>query len=156
MIFFALKSLIKLFIGVFPNLFLSFKSIFKFNLPIKRVIESNELSLPYLGEGILCNSLDFNGKNSAECKKLIIERLSKINAGYEKISFKLRDWVFSRQRYWGEPIPIYFPVEIIDKNKDLSPIDGAEHIIRYDQPIAVDEECLPLNLPELINFEVFS
>ena len=66
-----------------------------------------------------------------------------------QVTYKLRDWVFSRQRYWGEPIPIYFPIDLED---GVDPREG-EHTIRYDQPIAVDDADLPLRLPQMDNYE---
>ena len=77
----------------------------KYNLPIKKVLENSE-SGAYTGDGILINSGDFSGKHNREAISLIIETLEKSGSGSSHISYKLRDWVFSRQRYWGEPIPL--------------------------------------------------
>ena len=86
-----------------------------------------------------------------DAKKAMIEKLKAAGAGESKISFKLRDWVFSRQRYWGEPIPIYFPVNMEDEAGD--PRIGAAHTIDFDSPIAVDEADLPVALPDIDDFK---
>ena len=85
----------------------------KFNMPIIQVVESsegpvdvNEAAFVDVATGKLVNSGFLNGMEVAEAKKAIIECLEKENIGTQKTNYKLRDWVFSRQRYWGEPIPI--------------------------------------------------
>ena len=85
----------------------------KFNMPIIQVVESsegpvdvNEAAFVDVATGKLVNSGFLNGMEVAEAKKAIIEYLEKENIGTQKTNYKLRDWVFSRQRYWGEPIPI--------------------------------------------------
>jgi leucyl-tRNA synthetase len=129
-----------------------------FNLPIKRVVAAStqeEDALPMVEEGVLVNSADFNGMSSAQAKSAIVDKLAEKFLGEKKVSYRLRDWVFSRQRYWGEPIPIYFLVEFSDKNeKDPNPITGSNHRICYEEPIAVDEADLPLKLPEMKDFQV--
>ena len=85
----------------------------KFNMPIIQVVESsegpvdvNEAAFVDVATGKLVNSGFLNGMEVAEAKKAIIEYLEKENIGTQKTNYKLRDWVFSRQRYWGKPIPI--------------------------------------------------
>ncbi len=83
----------------------------KFDLPIIQVIspdgkEIQPLEQAYTGSGIVINSGEWNGRDSAELKEHAPEEIEKAGIGHKKVNYKLRDWVFSRQRYWGEPIPI--------------------------------------------------
>ena len=79
----------------------------KFNLPIKAVIEDNgEVIVPFFGNGKHINSDFINGLNNEEAIAKVIEFLEENKVGRSKVTYKLRDWLFSRQRYWGEPIPI--------------------------------------------------
>ena len=79
----------------------------KFNLPIKAVIEDNgEVVVPFYGDGKHINSDFINGLNNEEAIAKVIEFLEENKVGRSKVTYKLRDWLFSRQRYWGEPIPI--------------------------------------------------
>ncbi|MDR2899084.1 MAG: leucine--tRNA ligase, partial [Clostridiales bacterium] len=90
-----------------------FEFAVKFGLPIRQVIKKDdgseataELKEAYTGEGIMINSGEFNGISSSEAKEVLAKYVAEKNIGQETINYKLRDWVFSRQRYWGEPIPI--------------------------------------------------
>jgi leucyl-tRNA synthetase len=78
----------------------------------------------------------------------MIAHLESTGLGTRQVNYKLRDWVFSRQRYWGEPIPVYFPVQCSG-----DPRTGAPHEIDYSRPIAVDQAELPLRLPELADYK---
>lgn len=83
----------------------------KFNLPIERVItnkKGEEVELPYCEHGILINSGEFDGLTTAEAKDKIVEKLAENNLGSKKVNFRLRDWLVSRQRYWGAPIPVIY------------------------------------------------
>lgn len=83
----------------------------KFNLPIQRVITDkvgNEPELPFCEHGILVNSGKFDGLTTDEAKKAIVEELEKDKLGAMKVNFRLRDWLVSRQRYWGAPIPVIY------------------------------------------------
>ncbi len=103
----------------------------KYNLPIERVIEGGE-GLPYTEYGTLVNSGDFNGLTSEEAKKAIVNKLESKKLGSEKINYRLRDWLVSRQRYWGAPIPIVY----------------CEHC----GTVAIPEEQLPVILPYNVEF----
>ena len=105
----------------------------KFDLPIVQVV-SKDGSLHELAEadpidGIAVNSGEFDGISTAEFKKRIVEWLEKKGIGARAVNFKIRDWIFSRQRYWGEPIPLVH-----------CPRDGT---------VAVPYDQLPLKLPEV-------
>ena len=79
----------------------------KFNLPIKQVVSGGDISKEaYTGDGEHVNSDFLNGLNKEEATKKMIEWLEANGKGEKKVSYRLRDWLFSRQRYWGEPIPI--------------------------------------------------
>lgn len=83
----------------------------KFNLPIIQVIkpegeEEKPLTEAYVGDGIIINSGEWNGMKAFEAKQQIPHIMEEKGLGKKTTNYKLRDWVFSRQRYWGEPIPI--------------------------------------------------
>ena len=108
----------------------------KFDLPIIQVIDKPEYSADagcYSGEGELINSRQFNGTRSEDAREQIVAWLEQQNSGRSKTTYKMRDWLISRQRYWGAPIPIVH-------------VDGRA-------PIAVADECLPVILPEVENFK---
>jgi leucyl-tRNA synthetase len=124
-------------------------------LPVVEVVSPDgqlhaPLTAAYVDDGVNVNSGEFDGLTTAECKRAVIAKLQMLRRGGPKVTYRLRDWVFSRQRYWGEPIPIYFPVELADPSGD--PRRGSPCTILHDQPIAVQESELPLRLPDLEDF----
>lgn len=80
----------------------------KYGLPIKRVIKGEEGKdeLPFVEPGVLTDSGEFSGMGSEAAKDAIMEKLEKLGLGQKKVNYRLRDWLVSRQRYWGAPIPI--------------------------------------------------
>ena len=81
----------------------------KFGIPMVEVVAGGDIAneaYTDIRDGVMVNSGFLNGKTVAEAKKSIIEWLTEKGLGERKVNFKLRDWVFSRQRYWGEPIPL--------------------------------------------------
>jgi leucyl-tRNA synthetase len=112
----------------------------KYNLPIVEVVSGSDQSVPdaaFVGEGICVNSGFLNGLKTEEAKQQMMLWLEETNHGGRKTQYRLRDWLFSRQRYWGEPFPIIhlddgtivkvpedqLPVELppLDKNKPIEP-----------------------------------
>ncbi len=89
------------------------------------------------------------GAPSERVRRTVTDWLVAQGKGSAKVTYRLHDWVFSRQRYWGEPIPIYFPVDCDGDPRAA----GAKFTIHYEQPIPVDESELPLLLPDLIDFK---
>ena len=111
----------------------------KFNLPIETVVKSvtdEEIAGCFAGEGTIVNSashlIDVNGLSSNEAKHKITDFLAENKLGKATTTYKLRDWLFSRQRYWGEPFPI------------LKLADGTTRLL--------DEDELPLLPPELSDY----
>ncbi|HOO14653.1 MAG TPA: leucine--tRNA ligase [Candidatus Marinimicrobia bacterium] len=124
----------------------------KFGLEIVEVISGGDITKEaYVGDGILVNSGFLNGLNVAEAKRRIIEWLSEKGIGQSRVQYKLRDWVFSRQRYWGEPFPLYYDednnIHLIDESKlplELPPLEKYEPSGTGESPLA--------NLPEWVDF----
>ena len=109
----------------------------KFNLPIVQVVDGENVYLSKeaftdVATGKLINSDFLNGLEVAEAKKTVIKYLEDNHIGTKKVNYKLRDWVFSRQRYWGEPIPMVYCEDC--------------------GWVPVDEKDLPLKLPEVEEF----
>ena len=115
----------------------------QFNLPIRTVVKPVKGTAPaeaaFTDEGIAVNSGQFDGLPTAEFKQRIIAWLEERGLGARKINYKLRDWLFSRQRYWGEPFPILHEV---DANGDPTGVI---------EPLSPEE--LPLRLPEMEDFK---
>lgn len=124
----------------------------KFGLPVVQVVSpdgtlSSSIERAYSEPGVAVQSGQFDGQPTAEVKANVISFLEAQGIGRRRVNYKLRDWVFSRQRYWGEPIPIYFPV-----STEGDPRRGAVYEIDYSSPLAVQESELPLLLPELEDY----
>ena len=109
----------------------------KFNLPIVQVVDGKNVDLSKeaftdVATGKLINSDFLNGLEVSEAKKTVIKYLEDNHIGTKKVNYKLRDWVFSRQRYWGEPIPMVYCEDC--------------------GWVPLDEKDLPLRLPEVEEF----
>ncbi|MCQ2409274.1 MAG: leucine--tRNA ligase [Clostridia bacterium] len=107
----------------------------KLGLPIERVLKGKEGQndeLPFCEYGILCNSGEFDGMTSEDGKLAIIKKLEEEGKGHLKTNYRLRDWLVSRQRYWGAPIPVIH----------------CEHC----GEVLVDEKDLPVLLPRNVDF----
>ena len=140
----------------------------KFGIEIRRVIadpngDEEKSKLPYSGPGVMVNSGEYDGVDANLCKSKIISDLEAKGVGKGAVNYKLRDWIFSRQRYWGEPIPLVW----VSKGdyeraqntngtlKDLLPNDAVttdkDGETYYALPLPASE--LPLKLPEVENYQ---
>lgn len=105
----------------------------EFRLPVVEVIAGGDISqAAHTGDGVLVNSGYLDGMDVAAAKEAITARLESEGRGRARIEFKLRDWLFARQRYWGEPFPIVY--------------DGD------GRPNALDEAALPVELPDVPDY----
>ena len=107
----------------------------KFDLPIVPIIDGQDISesADDRKDGVMINSDYLNGKSVSDAKNEIIAKVESMQIGHKKVNYKLRDAVFSRQRYWGEPFPVYY---------------------RDDIPYTIDEDKLDqISLPEIDNFK---
>jgi leucyl-tRNA synthetase len=106
----------------------------QFGLPVIRTVQPPEGfdGKAYLGDGPAINSGPLDGLNVADAKRKMIEGLERGGWGRGTTTYKLRDWLFSRQRYWGEPFPIVYDDD--------------------DRPLAVPDSMLPVELPEVVDF----
>ena len=108
----------------------------KYGIEIKEVIQGSEKPIEeeaYTGDGVVINSRFLNGLNVEDAKQKMIEWLESHEKGQQKVQYKLRDWLFSRQRYWGEPFPI---VRLEDGTC-----------------VALSEDNLPIELPEISEYK---
>jgi leucyl-tRNA synthetase len=123
-----------------------------FGLPIRRVVGTEDDGLPYTGDGPMTNSGQFDGHNNREAYDEIIKWLDREGKGHASVNFRLRDWLISRQRYWGCPIPVVYcgqcgivpvpeselPVTLPDiedyQPKGLSPLAAAEDWVNTTCP----------------------
>jgi leucyl-tRNA synthetase len=105
----------------------------EFGLPIVEVIAGGDVSeAAFAGDGVLVNSDYLDGLNVAAAKEAITARLEAAGRGWARIEYKLRDWLFARQRYWGEPFPIVYDSD--------------------DRPHALADAALPVELPDVADY----
>lgn len=148
----------------------------KYGIPLKiSIVPAEEINRSsvldfetcFTGEGVLVNSWEFDGLTSAEARKILSEKAEKEGFGKKVVNYKLRDWIFSRQRYWGEPIPL---IHIKDEDKDSLPtskhdecwLDG-DALKKWDKMLGkitrgisdwlLPDWDLPLKLPEVEKYE---
>ncbi len=132
----------------------------KYQLPIPRVIAAPDGSdkLPYTGDGKLINSPGYDGLTWEDAKKKITADLAAKGIGKGTINYKLRDWLFSRQRYWGEPFPIVWVSETdyaraakLRRDLPAQPVTFVEGgVTLYALPLP--EVALPLQLPDVQSY----
>ncbi len=136
----------------------------QFGLPIVPVIQGDDpdAPLPYTGDGALINSGEFDGLPWQEAKRKITAKLKAAGTGEESTQYKLRDWLFSRQRYWGEPFPIAW---VSQADYEAAAASGILDEWLPPEPVSYTDETgtlyalpappssLPLKLPEVKSYQ---
>ena len=130
----------------------------KYDLPIKVVVspkdwDGGELDEAYLNPGTQVNSSQFDGLNSTEGKRLIAEHIEASNLGTRTINYRMRDWLISRQRYWGTPIPMVYCDDcgVVPVNEEDLPVllpEDAEFLPTGESPLAVHDKFVNTACPE--------
>lgn len=128
----------------------------KYDLPIKRVIKGEEGiddTLPFVEDGILTESAEFSGIGSEEARKKIVRKLNEQDRGELKINYRLRDWLVSRQRYWGAPIPVIHceqcgAVPVPEKDLPVELPYNVEFKPDGESPLAKCEEFINTTCPK--------
>ncbi|MEY4005323.1 MAG: hypothetical protein RLZZ221_1419, partial [Verrucomicrobiota bacterium] len=133
----------------------------RFELPVIRVIagEKGDEKLPYTGEGRLVNSPGYDGLPWEEAKRRVTADLAGRGVGRASVNYKLRDWLFSRQRYWGEPFPIVWVTPedyarvAVRRGSDLppQPVSYSENGKVY-HALPLPAPALPLELPDVQSY----
>ncbi len=139
----------------------------KYNIPVIRVIDKkdkqgNDIALPFTDVGTMINSAEWDGTSSDLGKAKITALLEEKNLGKKSVNYKLRDWLFSRQRYWGEPFPILWVDEASYNKAKKTPLAAnlpTEPVCYQDDDsgetfyaIALPDSQLPLPLPKLESY----
>ncbi len=130
----------------------------KFGLPILEVVQGGQVqeeAYTACEEGVMVNSGFLNGQSVQQAKETIVDWLAKEGKGEPKVNYKLRDWVFSRQRYWGEPIPMvwcdccgWVPLPESELPLELPYIEEFEPTAEGDSPLARHEEWVKTTCPK--------
>ena len=130
----------------------------KFDLPIIEVVAGGDVqnaAFTDVATGKLCNSGFLDGMEVKDAKKAIIEWLEEKGIGHKKVNYKLRDWVFSRQRYWGEPIPIvkcpccgYVPIDESERPLKLPEVDSYMPTDTGESPLAAMRDWVETTCPK--------
>ena len=130
----------------------------RFNLPIIEVVKGGDVEKEAYTDcdhGVMVNSDFLNGLSVEEAKVKIVEWLADKGIGESKVNFKLRDWVFSRQRYWGEPIPIiicpecgFVPLDEKDLPLKLPMVESYEPTENGESPLAAIEDWVNVTCPK--------
>ncbi|SMC28569.1 leucyl-tRNA synthetase [Clostridium acidisoli DSM 12555] len=123
----------------------------KYKLPIIRVVEGGE-ELPYTGYGKLVNSGDLDGLSGNKAKEAIVKMLSSNELGRWKVNYRLRDWLVSRQRYWGAPIPVVYCekcgiVPVPEKDLPVELPYDVEFTPNGKSPLATSEDFVNTTCP---------